>query len=199
MSYHLHMQSQFDSIMQPAQSNDGISIQRAWQDALPAVYQVISHGPALNLTITIGREQPWSYTHTNASIWLKNSTLKLWKKSTKVKLTWLVPFQTGNDLSVTRVDGEDIPGVLSVDDMDHVTDIWNTGLDRWNQQLDVCVVMCVCLCVPFSLSSLFRSVVNATRFLQDHEHTTGMDGQWAFFCRFSHSQTYASSMSNKEE
>ncbi len=41
----------------------------------------------------------------------------------KAELTRWVPFQTGNDLSVSRVDGINVPGVLCVYDMDHVTDI----------------------------------------------------------------------------
>ncbi|KAG7231998.1 hypothetical protein INR49_010019 [Caranx melampygus] len=46
-----------------------------------------------------------------------------------------------------------------------------------------------------TLSQLFtRSVVKATRFLQDQEQTRGMEGQWVLLGRFSHSHTYANSM-----
>lgn len=44
----------------------------------------------------------------------------------RFNLTRLIPLQTGNDLSVAGADGVNIPRVLSVDDVDHVTNIWNT-------------------------------------------------------------------------
>lgn len=49
-------------------------------------------------------------------------------------------------------------------------------------------------CSPLSSSSFFRSVVKATRFLQDQEQTSGMEGQWVLLGRFSHSHTYANSI-----
>lgn len=50
-------------------------------------------------------------------------------------------------------------------------------------------------CAPGSpLSSFFRSVVKATRFLQDQEQTRGMEGQWVLLGRLSQSHTYANSM-----
>lgn len=53
--YHLHMQSELHAIVQPAQCNNRISIHRTRQNVLPAVHQVIRHGPAFNLTITVCR------------------------------------------------------------------------------------------------------------------------------------------------
>lgn len=57
----------------------------------------------------------------------------------------------------------------------------------------------LCACVgrfipPLSSSSFFRSVVKAMRFLQDHAHTSGIDGQWLLLIFFSHSHTYTTSI-----
>lgn len=62
--YHLDVQGKLHSVVQPAQSHDRISIQRAGQDALPAVHQVIRHRPTFNLTVPVCRQQPRACTHT---------------------------------------------------------------------------------------------------------------------------------------
>lgn len=38
-------------------------------------------------------------------------------------LTWLVPFKAWDNFCMTRADGVDIPGMLRIDDVDHMTEI----------------------------------------------------------------------------
>lgn len=57
------MQGQLHAVVQPAQSDDGVSIQGAGQDALPAIHQVIRHRPAFNMTVTVRRQQPGACAH----------------------------------------------------------------------------------------------------------------------------------------
>ena len=89
---------------------------------------------------------------------------------------------------MSRVDGENVPRVLRVNDMDHVTDIWNRHSQLRRRDPGATCVR-VIVHVPLSSLSLFRSVVKATRFRQDQAQTSGMDGQCVLFGCFSHSHT----------
>lgn len=53
-----HVQGQLHTIVQPGQGHDGVPLHQAAHWALPAVGQVVCHGPALDLPISIGRQQP---------------------------------------------------------------------------------------------------------------------------------------------
>lgn len=118
----------------------------------------------------------------------------------------------------------DVPGMLRVDDVNHVGEICTKPETKPPKPLPACsrerglLALLEWLRDPESTaglgrgggvggfwggsaprsSSFRRSVVKAMRLRQDQAHTKGMDGQWSLFGRFSHSHTYAKSIAAPE-
>lgn len=53
-----HVQCQLHAVVQPGQGHDGVTLHQAAHVAFPAVGQVVRHAPALDLPVSISRQEP---------------------------------------------------------------------------------------------------------------------------------------------